>query len=297
MKKLSILFIAFVVIASQANAQELKSKKGENYLPEKGDWSIGFNPSGLFKYVGNIFNGTDNNDAPNVDFLKTGVIVGKKFVTAHQANRAIVNLDINTGKIISPTYARDTAIPNPTVGESPILAPLICRTLTVTNSNFNVTLGVGKEYRKGKTRLQGFYGADVLLNIKSSKIDSATQYFKGPSALGFGDQSSYNKSDYIRSIAHTSGLGFGFTVQGFIGAEYFIFPKIAIGAQYNYGLTFNYQAYSKEIHKFTGIGIQGLPSASDAAAYYSDFTKQGPKDNRIGLGGVGVGSISMNFYF
>lgn len=292
MKKLSFLIIAFLGVLSHINAQELKSKKGENYLPEKGDWSIGFNPEGLFRYVGNIFNGTDNNNAPNVDFLKTGVIVGKKFITAKEALRATVNLDINSGKIITPSYFRDTAIPNPTPGESPILAPPICKTLTATNSNFNVTLGIGKEYRRGKTRLQGFYGADVLLNIKSSKIDSSTQYVKG-----FGDQSSYNRSDYTKSITHTSGLGIGFTVQGFMGAEYFLFPKISVAAQYNYGLSFRYQALSKEIHKFTGVGIQGLPAASAAAAYYSDFTKQGPKDNSIGIGGVGVGSISMNFYF
>jgi hypothetical protein len=46
MKKI-ILTVAAVFAMSFANAQDLKSKKGENYLPQSGDWAIGFNADGI----------------------------------------------------------------------------------------------------------------------------------------------------------------------------------------------------------------------------------------------------------
>ena len=55
MKKI-ILTVAAVFAFGAVNAQDLKSKKGENYLPVSGDWAIGFNADGLFNYVGNAFN-------------------------------------------------------------------------------------------------------------------------------------------------------------------------------------------------------------------------------------------------
>ena len=66
-----------------------------------------------------------------------------------------------------------------------------------------MTVGYGKEWRKGTTRLQGFYGADALVG------------FTAPAKKEFG---------------------FGLGVQGFAGVEYFIFPKVALGAQYTYGV-------------------------------------------------------------
>ena len=48
MKKI-ILTAAAVFAFSFANAQDLKSSKGENYLPEAGDWSISFNADNLFR--------------------------------------------------------------------------------------------------------------------------------------------------------------------------------------------------------------------------------------------------------
>ena len=64
MKK--ILLSAVAVFAfSFANAQELVSSKGENYLPQEGDWSIGFSANSALSFVGNAFNGSTGN---NVNF-------------------------------------------------------------------------------------------------------------------------------------------------------------------------------------------------------------------------------------
>ena len=88
MKKI-ILTVAAVFAMSFANAQDLKSKKGENYLPQSGDWAIGFNADGLFEYVGNAFNNSGNN-APSVDYQNAGTI---EFLVA---NNEFYFMEMNT---------------------------------------------------------------------------------------------------------------------------------------------------------------------------------------------------------
>ena len=81
---------------------------------------------------------------------------------------------------------------------------------TIKTSSMDVTLGAGIEKRRGHTRLQGLYGAQAMINLSSAKTGDV----KSPS-------------------------GFGLGVQGFIGAEYFILPKISIGGEYGWGLGFS----------------------------------------------------------
>jgi hypothetical protein len=186
MKKIALVFSAAVLLNAAAGAQDLKSKRGENFLPEKGDWSIGFNADGIFEYIGNAFNGTTDNVAPSLNFQQLGTFVGKRFTANNKADRYMANLGVLSNK----------------VGDN-------------TESGFDLTVGYGKEWRRGKTRLQGFYGADAMLNVNSNST-----------------------KEVAGAVTTTvkSGLNFGIGARGFIGAEYFIFPKISMGAQYSYGL-------------------------------------------------------------
>lgn len=190
MKKI-ILSLAAVFAFGAASAQELVSSKGEEYLPKQGDWSIGFNVGNALTYLGQAFNGSTSNpgndlfrESSNVLDFSTGVLsntvkgitfVGKKFDEDNKATRYTVNFNFNIDK--QKDVDASTA--------------------------FGLTVGLGKEWRKGTTRLQGFYGADALVG------------FTAPAKKEFG---------------------FGLGVQGFAGVEYFIFPKVALGAQYTYGV-------------------------------------------------------------
>jgi len=234
MKKI-ILTAAAVFAFGFANAQDLKSKKGENYLPEAGDWAIGFNADGLFNYAGNAFNHTSNT-APSVDFQKenSGTFVGKKFTSATQAIRVMANFAVSSNKSAQE----------------------------VKTSGFALKAGLGKEWRKGKTRLQGFYGADVFLSFSNDKTVTPTAATVSVPAY---------------DTTHTVN-GFGLGAQGFIGAEYFLFPKIAIGAQYTYGLSIN--------------------STSDKTSYSNPIlTGTDYKTSGFNLGSVGVSSINMTLHF
>ena len=227
MKKI-ILTAAAVFAFSFANAQDLKSKKGEPYLPEAGDWGISFNADNLFSYVGNAFNGTGGNGIGAVaNSNANGSFTGKKFNTANQADRYTV------GFALGSSSATDND------GDK------------VENTNLNLRVGIGKEWRRGKTRLQGFYGYDLTANL--NLIDSEKTTPAGGS-----------------STTDKTGVGFGVGAQGFLGAEYFIFPKIAIGASYTYGVNIN---------------IQGAASGEKA------------KSSGVAIGNVGVSAISLSLHF
>lgn len=194
MKKI-ILSLAAVFAFGAASAQELVSSKGEEYLPKQGDWSIGFNVGNALTYLGQAFNGSTSNpgndlfrESSNVLDFSTGVLsstvkgitfVGKKFDEDNKATRYTVNFNFNIDK--QKDVDASTA--------------------------FGLTVGYGKEWRKGTTRLQGYYGVDGLVG------------FASPAKKQFG---------------------FGIGAQGFAGVEYFIFPKVALGAQYTYGVSFEY---------------------------------------------------------
>lgn len=76
MKKV-LLTAAAVLSLTFVNAQDLKSKKGEAYLPVAGDWAISFNANGIFEYAGNAFNGKTDNAAPTVTNVSENTFVGK----------------------------------------------------------------------------------------------------------------------------------------------------------------------------------------------------------------------------
>ncbi|AVM49089.1 hypothetical protein [Capnocytophaga sp. oral taxon 878] len=226
MKKI-ILSLVAVFAFGAASAQDLVSSKGEQYLPKQGDWSIGFNVGNALTYLGQAFNGSATNSGNNLFNananlldLSQGVIsstnsinfVGKKFDTDNKATRYIASFNLN--------------IASSKVGDAP----------SASTTGFGLTAGYGKEWRKGTTRLQGYYGADAL--------------------VGF-------------SIPAEKQFGFGVGAQGFAGVEYFIFPKVALGAQYTYGVALTYVNNS----------------ATKASRFGFD------------LGGVGILSATLNAYF
>ena len=251
MKKI-ILSVVAVMAFGFANAQDLKSKKGENYLPEAGDWAISFNANGVFEYVGNSFNGNLGNTAPTVDFARANSFVGKKFIDAKTAYRVVANLGFNSG---SETTIVEVAPDDFVSRESK-------------GSGFALAAGLGKEWRRGNTRLQGFYGADALLTLTSTTTEESDSDVLDGTALG--------------SIETKSGLGLGIGVQGFIGAEYFIFPKMSIGAQYTYRVGIDTQAEGE-----VTVSEPGAPSVSVKTGKSSDF----------GFGSVGVASMNLTLHF
>jgi len=220
MKK-SILALAVVLGASTTFAQDLTSKKGENYLPQAGDWAISVNANPFLNYIGNFFGKTGPNVSPTWDFAaNNSVIVGKYFVEDGLAYRAGINIGF-TSQMERALVASAT-----TAGE------MVEDTKKSTTSGIYLTGGM--EWRKGTTRLQGFYGAELGIGFGGGSKEvytygNAYDFTTLPSQTHGVDAT----TDLIET-KQKGGIMFG--IRGFIGAEYFVLPKLSIGGEFGWGL-------------------------------------------------------------
>jgi hypothetical protein len=260
MKKVVVLLVLTFSISS-IFAQELVSKKGEQFLPKQGDWAISMCADPIFNFVGNMFNGNTSNGSPTASWLNGNqTIVGKKFIADDQAYRAILRLGF-----VNQTFKNfvddNTVTTAPTF---PDAFPQVTDKLKITN--MNIGIGVGKEFRKGVNRLQGFYGADVMLWVSSSSAKltygnemsdttiAASGVTTTPTSTTWSPTGAVLAVSplAVRTLSAKSGMTIGFGIRGFIGAEYFIFPKIAIGAEYGWGLGLQMAGKGKQTTQTVG---------------------------------------------
>ncbi|HWY33560.1 MAG TPA: hypothetical protein VNX68_02870, partial [Nitrosopumilaceae archaeon] len=172
-------------------------------------------------------------------------IIGKYFKDEKTAYRAIVRIGFN-----SNTTRAQIADASVTTAPTYPTVPAMKEDKWKSSNNF-VGLGAGYEMRRGKTRLQGFYGADAMIWMSSNKdvFTYGNSLVAGGSApVGVGSSTDFGatannltgvKDTYgnaARVTTRKSGTSIGFGVRAFIGAEYFIFPKISIGGEFGWGL-------------------------------------------------------------
>ena len=258
MKK-SVLVVALAIGVTSAFAQDLTSKKGEKFLPETGDWAIGFDAVPVLNAVGRTMGGSSSTTMFNPQGI-SNYIVAKMFKDEKTAYRA--SLGLNFGTVTSKTLVNDVTSTS---------TPPAQVTNEVKNSSNNITLGVGMEKRRGNTRLQGYYGGMLLINLGGSKTTNT--YGNAFSATNTGSRVTSNK------VGGTFGLG----VSGFIGAEYFIAPKLSIGAEYGWGLSFSSTGEGEVV---TETYTTSLTTTTTKTAGGSSF----------GLGNS-ISSIMVNFHF
>ncbi len=215
MKKFNLL-IAFVFVTLSSFAQEgLISKKGEPILPEKGDWAISINANPFLDYIGNFIGANGLNVPPTFNFLSGNqTITGKYYIDATKAYR--VGIRLGLGSTSTTTK----------VGSIPYTTPDTYVDNVSKFSSSNIGLTAGMEWRKGKTRLQGFYGAEAGITLGSNKQVNT-----------YGNVLS-SSNPVSHTLENKYGTKFGLGLRTFIGAEYFIFPKIAIGGEFGWGLAF-----------------------------------------------------------
>jgi hypothetical protein len=312
MKK-SVLVIALAFGVSSAFAQDLTSKKGEPILPEAEDWAISMSADPIFEFIGNAFNGSTSNAAPGVGWLNTNqTIIGKKFIDDKNAYRVLVRLGFNS-QSFKNFVTDDAQTTAPTFPEQNSEVEDKFKM-----SNTNIAIGVGKEMRRGKTRLQGFYGADVMLWISSSKMKYEYGNVITPVPTGAGQTTTPTSTQWdatngdvlaevgsgTRPIMSKSGMTLGIGVRGFIGAEYFILPKIAIGAEYGWGLGFQMMGKGKVTTEEQGLDSGGTNQVAEIERESAGSSRFGidtdlNQGSMFGFTGsnTGTGSLRVTFHF
>ena len=280
-----MLAIAFG--ATTAFAQDLTSKKGEPYLPEAGDRAISFDAAPFLTYAGNLFNGsTAVNGSPSVNYVSNMPwgIVGKMFKDEKTAYRAMLRIGMGSTTWENFVMQDGQADPNVTVMDEK------------KTSTHNVLLGGGLEMRRGKTRLQGYYGGMIWISLGGSKStytygnDFSTTN-TSPTGTDFTTMTSGPM--VTRTADSKAGSTFGFGLRGFLGAEYFILPKISVGAEYGWGVGM----------MNTGDGEMntdywdGVSSSKKTLTAKTGGTKMFGLDSDISNNMLNSGSINITFHF
>lgn len=311
----NLLMIASLALPLLSSAQdslkspkEIVSKKGELYLPEVGDWAISFDAVPFLNYAGNLFSGsTASNTSPGGSWVNPGymTVTGKYFIEKQTAYRATVRLGMHSNKTVAEIKDASVTTP-PTYPNVPAMKEDEWK-----SSSSYIGLGAGIEKRKGKTRLQGFYGAEAM--IWFSKASNKFTYGNALSASGtiitpaastdFGTTATSSGSNLTgvtdtygnaaRIVEDKRGGTFGIGVRGFIGAEYFIFPKISIGGEYGWGIGFSKTGattQTKESINATAVGSQTLKTTKSAGGFGFD-------NDLNGGFGAGTAQLKITLHF
>ncbi len=291
MKKI-ILTAALAITTFGVFAQgsdQLVSKKGEMFLPEAGDWAVSFSAAPFLNYVGNLFSGaTASNTAPTANFLNgNNTIIGKYYVDAQTAYRGLLRIGINsqgTDNLVADDVARAA---DPT------------STSTVTDhwaaAQHFIGLGVGMEKRRGKTRLQGYYGGEFMFALSGSTNtytygNAFTSKDQLPTSTNWPGLTSGGTNQ--RTLESDQGGTFGISLQGFIGFEYFFMPKISVGGEYTWGINFQSTAQGTQ----TVEAANGTTSTSTTT--HTGATSNFSLDSGINNPwGAPAGNLYINFHF
>jgi hypothetical protein len=262
------------------------SGKGNRILPKQGDFAFGVELNPLFDYIGNMFNAKSDNYAPSFEGIDFA-INGKYFLTDNQAIRIRLLMDL--GQVRYKNIVQDDA----TIAVNPeAVDPTVYDVYKKSENEFGFS--VGYEFRRGYGRLQGFWGAEAYLGFTKAKGvfeygNAMTGANPTPTTTyGWGTSSmSSSPADY-RSI-NTKSSSFSAGAGLFAGVEYFIAPKMSIGAELNFRLLYSWygeiKAENEQFDYASGIVLiekdRRMPNVNSK---FTVATKPG-------------GALFMTFYF
>jgi hypothetical protein len=314
MKKITLV-VLFGLTINFVSAQDLTSRKGEPILPEAGDWAIAFDATPFFNYVGNMFSKDSvQNKSPFASWTNSNYMVvnGKYFKDAKTAYRISVRLGFGSAKRVGEITDATAAAPQ--YPNAPIM-----REDDIKFKHHNIGVGIGIEKHKGKTRLQGFYGADLWIWESGESVhydygNSLAATGATPVSVLTTNTTNFGANEVLTNLGQTGnivkdipygntaritnatlGQTFGMGIRAFIGAEYFLFPKISIAAEYGYGLGFSVTGNSS----YSTESVGGSPAQVGPQTITIKRSNSVSLDNDINGGGsgTGTGSLKLTLHF
>lgn len=262
MKKILVLSCVLGLSTLAQAQQPIKNKRGVTLTPEAGELALSIDAVPFLKFGGSLFN--DQNVSPfaafgiNYPLTFTGLYVKKE----NLAYRGKVRLGFGVQK-------EDTLVAR--IGSTNINE-------TVANerklSTSNITIGAGIQKWRGKSRVQGYYGGEMLFSIGTEK----TTYNYG------NPLSSENQTTRLKS--EKPGNTFGFMLRGFVGLEYFFSPKVSLSAEFGWGPSLLSRGKGEvQTETWNGSGAELKVSNTGKS---SDFVMDNDNSN---------GAINLSVYF
>lgn len=288
-----ILLIALCVLSfASVKAQDTKKV----YVPEQGEVAIGFDAAPVLKYVGNMFNGTSGNSLDNLsgapvsangveDFKIENVtpdvsIMAKYMVTDYLAVRANIGVQVRaktTNEYVSNDLSNVL---------NPLNEDLLIDTRFDSKKGFSAIFGA--EYRKGTNRLQGVFGAGLL--IGSNSVKSEYQYANAVTSLNQNPSSgSWDDQEGYRTLSEVTNHNLFVGGAANVGVEWFVAPKVSLGAEVNLSV---YSVTEGQTYMVT----EGYNAEKGCVETRNELTAPGNKTVVFGTNNLG-GALYLSFYF
>lgn len=298
MKKIISILLLAAVASLSLTAQETEEKQ---YLPEAGDWSIGFDVKPVFKYVGGLFNNydkqstlenfpagqpsiyqpaDDHDDFKDYMYYPTASIMGRYMLTDKLAIKANVGVVLENKK--SGAYVLDDA--------ATILDPLSDSKVGdfKNTRTTGISVQAGVEYRLGKKRIQGIFGGGILFGLQSCK--EVYTYGNEMTLINQQPTSNYQYNEGYRVLNSFSKQPDYFAgLYGSAGVEFFVAPKVALGAEVSLCA-----GYSVKQQKFTVS--EGYNTSTEVIETRTDLNEPLTAGFQLSTRNLG-GSLYLAFYF
>lgn len=296
-KKITALLMLSVLPLGVLTAQDEK-----DYLPQAGDLAVGIDMQPVYGFFGNIANGDVGNGLGQFGgedpFGMTGIsIMGKYMLDKTTALR--VNVGINKDVIKTYSYSRED---KPILSQENPLSEAKVEDLNKSNiAAYSIAAGI--EFRKGKNRIQGYLGADLVFGLEKQRyqfsygniltdvnqMPTRTNYNNAPGGFP-GAPNIANVTYWSRTYAtesYMSNILAG--VAGRVGVEYFIVPKLSFGGEVSLliGERFQKLAYTKS---------EGYNPTTAQVETHTELMRPASRQFHIGTEDLG-GKLFMMFYF
>ena len=297
-----VAVLAFPLLAEEQVAAKPREKKVLNdyseWLPKQGDFSVAFSLDPIATFVGNMFNGSPSNGLGNLagkpllDGI-TGAPMVSVMGTYMQTDQLAwkVNLGIGYTRKSNNEYVLDDA--------ALFLDPL-SRVKVVDTQAYNRIHGSiawGVEYRVGKNLpVQGVFGAG--LNYAFGEISSKYNY--GNAITELNQIPSISEPTLYEAVAgympnarplNTQANNLIHMVGAYasVGMEWFVAPKIALGANVNFGIYY-------EVNPSRATIYEGWNTATMQVEQFTELIAPASHGFHIGTDNIGA-NLYMAFYF
>lgn len=265
------------------------SKNGHEVLPKAGDWALGVDALPFIYQLGNTFNGNTFNSSAFFDYadrnLPTLTIYGKKMVRDDFAYRGSLDIFASTATTKFRVDDDNSSEPDDYLFDYNV------------RSRYGATLSGGFEHRRGKSRVQGIYGAELYVHYSSSFTDQR-KYANEITVNNQTPSSNFLGNDIAGDVP-TPSLGYRITkidrgsifevgARGIVGVEYFFAPKMSIGGEFYVGVGYRNTGGQS-------VTAEGFDGNDNAVREYVNASV-GTSSITLGTSNTG-GAINLLFYF
>ena len=286
MKRILFTILLSAVAAFSVSAQETEKQ----YLPEAGDWSIGFNAKPVLNFVGNLFNNSNYNNVGAISGESTlpgnigTSIMTKYMITDNFAFRA------NVGFSIANNNSAEYVIDDKAYYFNPLSEEKVVDYKNSRSTRVSALFGV--EYRIGKKRVQGVFGGGLLVGVTNTRNqysygNAMTEINPNPTTSDFNGNTNNPANRVIEK--YTSRPCYHAGLVGTAGVEWFFAPKVSLGAEVSVHAAYKYNQQSYTVS-------EQYNAVKNAIEQRTDLSQPAFGAFSFGTENLG-GALNISFYF